>query len=226
MNRSLEDIVKAEEEFLRYHQRLRNELNRAYWHFRLLDYFRGTQKDYERELNQSPAFWGLTINAHILAVLTRLNNFFGKKEKEKHLHMHSFLDFVKNNLYIFSREAFERRLRVVNRYDEIAASYNCEITKEKVERDIVKLANLPISSLKAWRHRLLSHIDRRDVAQNIDIAKRHPIKMKHIAEIIDMLHEVLNEYSLAYDFSTHSKDLAVEHGLQYILDAIRFKLQS
>lgn len=220
------DKLKAEEEFSRYHERLRTELNRAYWHFRLLDYFKEIQKDYDRELNQTPAFWGLTINAHILAVLTRLNNFFGKRGKASHLHMQSFLDFIKENLDIFSSEAFERRLRMVNRYDELAKDYKSEITIEKVERDIEKLSNLPISSLKDWRNKILSHINKNSVGQNIDIAKRHPIKMKHIAKIIDTLDQMLNEYSLAYDFSTHRKDLTVEHGLQYILDAVKFKIQS
>ncbi|GAJ13903.1 unnamed protein product, partial [marine sediment metagenome] len=111
------DKLKAEGEFSRYHERLRNELNRVYWHFRLLDYFKEIQKDYDQELNQTPTFWGLTINAHVFSVLTRLNNFFGKKGKVSHLHMRSFLDFVKENLDIFSSEAFERRLRMVNRYD-------------------------------------------------------------------------------------------------------------
>lgn len=219
------DILKAEEEFSRYHKRLRNELNRAYWHFRLLDRFKEIQKDYGRELNQAPAFWGLTINAHVFSVLTRLNNFFGKEAKKSHLHMRSFLEFIKENLDIFSSEAFERRMRKVNRYDQLAKDYNSEITTEKVNRDIQKLSSLPISSLKAWRNKILSHIDKNATAQNIDIAKRNPVKMKHIAEIIETLHEMLNEYSLAYDFSTHSKDLTVERGLQYILDAVKLKLR-
>jgi hypothetical protein len=226
MNRSLEDIIKAEEEFSRYHDKLRNELNIVNWHFTVLKYIRENQNNYLRELNQSPAFWGLTINAHLFSALTRLNNFFGKKEKEKHLHMYSFLDFVKNNLYIFSKETFERRLRIVNRYDELAANHNCETTKEKVDTDVQKLSNLPISNLKAWRNKILSHIDKDSIAQNVDITKQYPVKIKQIDEIINTLHDMLNEYLLAFDFSTHSKDLTLEYGIQYILDALRFKLQS
>lgn len=222
---SPEDIIKAEEEFSRYHEKLRNELNMIYWHFRLLEYIKEIQSDYQEELKQLPLFFGLTINAHIVYVLTRINNFFGKKEKEKHLHMYSFLDFVEKNLCIFSNQAFERRLRAKNRYDGLAAGFNSEITKEKVELGRQKLGNLPISSLKAWRNKMLSHIDKNDIAKNVDIAKRHPIRMNHLSKIINTLHEMLNEYYLSYDFSTWSKDLVFEHEIEYILDAIRFKLQ-
>ena len=216
----------TEEEFLRYHEKLRSELNIVNWHFTVLKYIRGIQNDYLQELNQAPAFWGLTINAHLLCALTRLNNFFGEEKRTKHLHMRSFLDFIKQNLGIFSHQAFERRLRKEGRYDELAKNFNSEVTAKKVEQDIRKLSYLPISSLKAWRNKILSHIDKDDVAKNVDIAKKHPVKIKHITEIINTLDEMLNEYCLAYDFSTHSKDLTVEHGIQYILDAIRFKRQS
>ena len=219
-------MVTPEEEFSKYHDKLRDELNKVNWHFTVLKYIGKIQNDYRQELNQAPAFWSLTINAHMFSVLTRLNNFFGEREKVKHLHMRSFLDFIEQNLGIFSPQAFERRLRIKSRYDELAAKFNSEITAEKVERDRQKLRNLPISSLKGWRSTILSHIDRNYVAQNVDVAKQHPIKTKHIAEIINTLDEMLNEYCLAYDFSTHSKDLTIEYGIQYILDAIRFKLQS
>ena len=104
-------MITSEEEFSRYHEKLRHELNIVQWHFSVLKYIRKIQADYLRELNQAPAFWGLTINAHLHAALTRLNNFFDKRKQTTHLHMNSFLDFVEQNLDIFSNQAFERRLR-------------------------------------------------------------------------------------------------------------------
>jgi len=223
--KTLNNLTEAEEEFSRYHERLRRELDIANWHFSVVKHISNVAKDYLQELNQSPAFWWLTRNAHMYSVLMRLNNFFGKEAKEKHLHMDSFLDFIRQNLSIFSNQAFEKRLRKEDRYDELAKNYNSEITGEKVERDKQKLRDLPIASLKAQRNRILSHINKKDIAQEVDIAKKYPIKINHIDKIIDTLHEMLNEYCLAYDFSTHSKDLTIEHGIQYIVDAVRFKLQ-
>ena len=224
--KTLNNLTEAEEEFSRYHEKLRRELDIANWHFSVVKHISNIAKDYLQELNQSPSFWWLTRNAHMYSVLMRLNNFFGKEAKEKHLHMDSFLVFIGQNLGIFSNQAFEKRLRKEDRYDELAKNHNSEITDEKVERDKQKLRNLPIASLKAQRNRILSHINKRDIAQEVDIAKKYPVKTKQVAEIIDTLDDMLNEYSVAFDFSTHEKGLAIEYGIDYILDAIRFKLQS
>ncbi|MFC2017383.1 hypothetical protein ACFLUD_03105, partial [Chloroflexota bacterium] len=68
-------------------------------------------------------------------------------------------------------------------------------------------------------------IDRASIKEDINFTEKHPIKTRHITEIIETLHKMLNEYCLAFDFSTWSKDLTIEYGIQYVLDAIRFKLQ-
>ncbi len=219
-------MVTPEEEFSRYHEKLRSELNIVNWHFNILKYIKEIQNDYLKELNQAPAFWGLTINAHLFSALTRLNRFFDKKEKVKHLHMNGFLDFIRDNLQIFSKQAFERRLREQGRYDNLAEKFNGRIIDEKVEQDRQKIRNLPISNLKRWRNTVPAHIDRDYVIQKVDVAKKHPVKIKHVDQIINTLHEMLNEYCLAYDFSTHAKDLSIEHGIKYILDAVKFKLKS
>ncbi len=216
-----------EEEFSRYHAKLRSELNIVNWHFTILKYIREIKNKYLKELNQAPAFFSLTINAHLYSALTRLNRFFDKRERVKHLHMNGFLDFVEENSEnIFSSQAFKKRLRREGRYDELAAQFKSQITAEKVEQDRQKLRDLPISNLRRWRNTALAHIDRDYVAKNIDVETRHPINTEDVDQIINTLHDMLNEYSLAYDFSTYSKDLTLEHGILYVLDAIRSRLQS
>jgi len=194
---TLNKILQAEEEFRRYHNRLWRELDEADMHFSVFKYISNASAEYLQELNQAHGFWDLTMKAHILSTIMHLNNLFGKEAKEKHLHMSSFLDFVKENLDIFSREAFERRLRTAGKYDELAEKFNPQITAEKVDQDIKRLSNLPISGLKAWRGRILSHIDKNDIAQNVNITKKYPVKTKHISEIIEMLDKMLNEYTLS-----------------------------
>ena len=219
------DMNKAEEEFVRYHDRLWRELDEADMHFSVVKYISNASKEYPEELKQSSNFWILTMNAHMYSTLMHLNNLFGKEAKEKHLHMRSFLDFVKENLAIFSRESFEKRLRAANRNYELAAEFDSPITIEKVERDIKKLSKLPISSLRAWRVRILSHINKNDIAQNVPIEKQYPVKTKHITEVIETLDKMLNDYRLAFDFLGTSRGLAIESDIKYILDAIRSNLQ-
>jgi len=188
-------MLEAEEEFRRYHDRLWRELDEADMHFSVVKYISSASKEYLEELNQSPSFWRLTMNAHMYSVSVRLNNFFtrNKREKDVHLHMPSFLDFIEKNPEIFSAEAFERRLRAAGRYDEIAAEFKPGITPEKIQQDRQKLRDLPLSGLRAWRKRILSHINKNDIAQNVPIEKKYPVKTNHIAEIIDTLDKMLND---------------------------------
>ncbi len=77
-------MATPEEEFSRYHEKLRSELNIVNWHFTVLKYIKEIQNDYLKELNQAPAFWGLTINAHLNPLATisagenALNTFLAK----------------------------------------------------------------------------------------------------------------------------------------------------
>ena len=140
--------------------------------------------------------------------------------------MNSFLDFIEQNLDIFLNQAFERRLRAVGRYDEIAARSHTQVTPEIVNQHRQKLNDLPISSLRKWRNAVLAHLEKDPVLQGVDVTKKFPINQKQIEEIINTLDEILNCYSHAYDSSTWVRGLPLQHGIQYTLDAIRFKLQS
>ncbi|MBI4267855.1 MAG: hypothetical protein HY662_03615 [Chloroflexi bacterium] len=219
-------MFEAEEEFKKYHNRLRQELDEADWNFQIAKYISDMTNEYRRELNQAPAFWNLTIKAHLFTSLIHLNNLFGKKEKEKFLHMDNFLDFVRNNLSIFEHKHFKRRLKVAGRYNELAAGFISIVNAEKVKQDTEKLGKLPISSLKAWRNKVLSHIDRDFVKAGTNIPAKHPIKTKHVQEIIDALDKMLNEYELAFDFSTWSRRLPIGDDIKNILDAIKYKLEA
>jgi hypothetical protein len=217
--------LELDEEFIRYHDRLWRELDEADMHLSIVKYISNASREYYKELNQSPGFWSLTLNAHMNSTLMHLNNLFGTEAKEKHLHMSGFLDFIKENREeIFSREAFTKRLKAADRNDELAAKFDPEITLEKIEQDIETLRKLPKASLRAWRNRIFSHIDKNDTANNISITKKYPIKTRHIEEIMNSLDKMLNEYRLAFDFVGTHRGLAVESGIKYILDAIKSNL--
>ena len=141
------------EEFSKYHEKLRGELNNANWHFAIWKYIRKVKRDYLHELNQAPAFFGLTEDAHLLSTLMRLSKFFDRQEK--HLNMHEFLNFVGENLDIFSNQAFEKRLREQGKYDDTVMKYHLEIAPHKVEQDRQKLKGLPVGNLKTGETRPL-----------------------------------------------------------------------
>ena len=216
-------ILQSEEEFRKYHDKLRDELDEADRHLSVVKDISNASNKYLQELNQTPGFWSLTLNAHMSSTLMHLNNLFGKGAEDKHLHMRSFLDFTKEHPEIFTKEAFERRLRTAGRYNELAEKFDPQIAVEKVKLDIETLNNLPISGLKAWRNKILSHIDKNDIAQSVKIDKKYPVKTKHIVEIVETLDKMLNKYSSAFDFSEHLIGLPMKGEVEYVLEAIKLK---
>lgn len=222
MNVSNDVSANAEETFIKYHQELRGELNNANWHFTILKYLQELKNTYRKELNQAPSFFGLTMYAHLLAALVQINKFFDKNEK--HLSIRKFLDFIEQNLDIFSNETFEARMRKENRYESYIIKGHTEITLQKVEEDRKKINDLPVTNIRHWRNTILVHIEQGRVLQGIDIMRKYPVKQNQVDDVINTLDKMLNEYLVAYDASTWAKDLAVKDGIKSVVDAIRFKL--
>lgn len=222
MNVSNDVSTNAEETFVKYHQELRGELNNANWHFTVWKYLQELRGTYHKELNQAPSFFGLTVHAHLLAALVRINKFLDKNEK--HLSIRKFLDFIEQHLDIFSNKAFEARMRNTGRYESYIIKEHSEITLQKVEEDRRKVEDLPVAPIRRWRNTVLVHIEAERVLRSIDIMKKYPVKQRQIDDIINTLDDILNEYLVAYDASVWAKDLAVKDGIKSVVDAIRFQI--
>lgn len=222
MNVSNDVSLNAEETFEKYHQELRGELNNANWHFTIWKYLQELRGTYHKELNQAPAFFGLTMYAHLLAALVRINKFFDRREE--HLSIRKFLDFIEQNLDIFSNEAFEARMHKEDRYESYIIKGHSEITPQKVKQDRRKVEALPVASIRRWRNTILVHIEEDRVLRGIDIMGKYPVRQRQVDDIINTLDDILNEYLVAYNDSTWVKGLAVRDGIKSVVDAIRFKL--
>jgi hypothetical protein len=65
--------------------------------------------EFVRELNQSPAFWSLTMNAHREVALFRLGRLFDQQRSA--LSLRSLVDTIAANLHLFDVERFRERLK-------------------------------------------------------------------------------------------------------------------
>lgn len=185
------------------------------------------RNDYLRELNEAYAFFGLTMEAHLLATVMYLGKFFDldKGWRKRPLTIYEFLDFVHQNLGVFSNQAFEKRMRSKETYHSTIRNH-VEIACQKIEQDRKTLEKLPIRNLRKWRNKIFAHLDKEVVLQDIDISKQCSVKREQIDEIIDTLDNMLNDYHVAYCSTEAIKDeFRIEHDIQTILDSIRFKIR-
>jgi hypothetical protein len=208
-----------EELFVKYHTTLRDKLNNAYWHYQTYKYIQEAKDSYLKELNQAPAFFQLTINAHLHRSLVLINLLFG--QTEEHLHVRSFLDFVEENIDIFSLDRFSERLKKSGRYAIFDLEERSIVTVEKIADHRKIINDLPLSNLRNWRNSILSHLAKKYIESEVDVVYRYPIKHEHIEIIIKSIDDILNFYSEAFEGSVWEKDISITHGITLILETIK-----
>ncbi len=221
----INQTLTADNQFLIYHNKLIGLLINTKWHFIIWKHLTDSKKGYLEEMNAAPSFFNLTLNSHLLTTLISLNIFFDKAEGK--LSMYKFLDFLLENIDIFSNKAYKNRLIEKGIYSNQAMQDRRIVTLEIVEQDTNLIRDLPVSNIKKWRNEALAHIGETYILRNIDLSKNYPIKRRHIETITSTLAIILNRYSLAYNTRKFEIDIPeIERHAQYILDAIRIEVKN
>lgn len=222
--------LTPEEQFLKYHDRLRDELNRAYTHHEICKTLKKLTSSYLNEINAAPSFFGLTIDAHLFATIMSINRFID--EHARAFKMKTFFTFIEKNFNIFSDEAYIKHLSDKG-YDNQDCEYwlknRTKVTHDTIKKDKEIIENLPAGNLKDWRDKKLAHIDETYVLTDAEVSQESPITSADIDQIISTLHEVLNRYLLAYDgsgWAIGAPAAGVSNQIVYILDSIRFYQKS
>jgi len=223
-------VLTPEEQFLKYHDRLRDELNRAYTHHEICKTLKKLVSNYINEINEAPSFFGLTIDAHLFATIMSINRFID--EHARAFKMEKFFVFIERNFNIFSDEASIKRLRDKG-YDDEDCEYRLKnrtkVTHDTIKKDKEIVKNLPAGNLKDWRDKKLAHIDETYVLTDAKVSQESPITSADIDQIISTLHEILNRYLSAYDgreWIIGSPAAGISNQIVYILDSIRFHRKS
>jgi hypothetical protein len=222
--------LHPEEQFLKYHDKLRDELNTAYTHHEICKTLRKLMSNYLEEFNTAPSFFGLTIDAHLFATIMSLNRFID--DHANAFKLKRFFKLIEQNLNIFSDEEYEKHLKDKGYDDEDCKFWlknRIRVTCDTLKEDKKTIEKLPVKNLKAWRNKKLAHIDEFYVLTDAKISQESPITIGDIDQIINTLHEILNRYLLAYDgseWAIGSPAAGVSNQIEDILYSIRFYRKS
>ncbi len=215
-------VLTHDERFLAYYNKLRDELNTAYSHYEICKSLRELKSTHRTEYGEALTFFSLTTNSNLFATIMSINRFIDSRRDS--LHLGVFFRFIKNNLSLFSTEAYKRRL-IDNRFDdedcEHWAKLHIAITAEMVDQDQERIAKLPVNNLKIWRNKKLAHIERDLITNSVDIMAAYPIAISEIDTILINLHEIIDRYRIAYDGVQWVLGLpAIIPQIEHIFDAI------
>ncbi|MFC1912568.1 hypothetical protein ACFLXG_05400 [Chloroflexota bacterium] len=216
-----------EQIFTRYHDKLREELNNAHWHFEIWKQLRNKLKpDYLDEFNQAPAFFGLTMHAHLLATIMRLNNICDKDTDT--VNIQKLLNYTEQNSELFTDEAFEIRQRGKSNYEvamAIRKKNPPDLNNRILQQERDKFEHYSVNNLKVWRDKAIAHIDKEVILKDISVFKEYPVKISEIEQIINDINETLNTLLVAFNGVSWSKGLPVAHNVDIVFDAMRSDLQ-
>ncbi len=214
-------MYKATDEearFKAYHDSLRRELNNANWHFTIYKHLDKLSGEYKKEMLEAPEFWGLTQRSHLFDVVMRLNKICDNDKDS--VNIHTLLDFTKQNVHIFTDESFNKR-SIYTRAQNLP-----KIDKRFLSKHRRKYATFSRTNLKKLRNKVLAHIDKDVVMQDIWPFKEWAVDTAQIETIINDLDDTLHLLSIAYDGSRYDKNmLGLEHDIDLIMDSMRVGLK-
>lgn len=157
-------------------------------------------EEYQREFNESPAFWQLTIGALLDSTFFYLSRFY--------------------------ESGHDNRFVGVNRFVEIAEDHIRGLDRSKVvdHKQLTSKDDPLVSKLKGVRDNLMAHTTFDAVLDANRIRAENPLTNAQISTLIDRGVEIMNYYSTTYKNSTWSTELVGEDDYAYVLKAIREKL--
>ena len=220
--------ISPEEQYLIYMKRLRDELNTAYTYYEIAKSIREFRHTRQSDFNEAITFFQVTQNANLFATIISIFRFIDTRTDT--MQLHSFFELLRNNLDLFSTQAYRKRLEQGGRDEEDINHWtqlHVEITKETVDADEERVRNLPVTNLIKWRHKKLAHLDKEQALNEVDVMQENPITVQEIDDILTTLDEILNRYSIAYDGVQWAIGLPpVRPQIEYIMDSLTFYRES
>ncbi len=182
-------------------------------------YLHERRADFLDELNVAPAFFQTVFVALRTTWVVRSYSLLAERSK-KALTIGTFLTFVRENLDLFSTKAFLRR-RVLPFGGGQAEEHDTP-TKESIDLDIQRVNQLPVvEGLRIQRHKFYAHLDPEYFANPDLLMKSAPIEWGGLKQIQDVLIDVLDRYSVAFDAEPFAFEPANMLDVQKVLDALR-----
>lgn len=217
---------KNAEEFRRLLTALLEDLVDARFHFSLHQNLAKAAEEYATELAQSPTFWGLTLSAHMDAVLLRLCRAYDTHEHGA-LNLRNLLDTIQGHLSIFDEPNFRQRLKGNSFVDSLAAGLQPP-DQAQLQKDIELVSDSDplVHKLVMWRHKYIAHRDSHFALNPKKFDAQYPLLFTEIDVLINRALEIGNRYSLLFDATAHATLMVGRDDYLNVLNAVREHVES
>jgi hypothetical protein len=180
--------------------------------------------DHPSVTTQSRTFWQLTLNAHINTCTHMLCRAYDQETKS--LHLHSWLLMIRENLHLFDKEEFRRRLRANPFVDSLAQSPrkpNQAILEEDIR--LCSPDDSLVKTLIIHRNNHIAHRSAKNIIAERNIYGDHPLTFGDFEMLLARAKTILNRYSSLFTANTYSTQITGHDDYQYIFKCVKEKLQ-
>jgi AbiU2 len=158
---------------------------------------------FEREMNQSPAFWSRTLRAHLDVVFFRLARLYDQHSKS--LSLRNWLETIQANIAFFDVDNFKTRLKdnpfVESLADDVRRPDQTVLAQDI--KSVSKTADLLVTRLYKARNQLFAHRDPLVVLVPIHL-RDFEMTCDDIDTLIDRAVQLVNNYSSLFRATTYS----------------------
>ncbi len=210
---------ETEERFEEYRDHLRSEVGRLADYVALYRRLHERRTDRLAEMNFAPAFFSVVTDALFSAIILWTDKLFDEKGQRG---IFDFLTFIETNRKMFSIEELRRcRNYPDNHWVLDRRSNQGEITFEKINKDRERIKSLGcLESFKIRRDKFQAHFDKEYFFNRGGLTDKAPITWGDLEKVLEVLWEVINEYSAAYDAHFFESASSNINDLDNILDAL------
>ena len=182
------------------------------------------EADRGEAMRQAWTFWSLTIQAHIDSAVFRLCRIYD--QDRRNLGLRGFLDTIKANQHLFSREQFAVRVQDRPQAQVLIDNFT-PLDAQDVDADMAyatRATNPVVDRLIAIRHNYYSHRNARDVVDDRAVAEAYPHMRHEVGDLLEGGIRIVNKYGLMFDANGWSTHIIGRDDYHYVLRAAQERL--
>lgn len=207
---------ELEQKFLDYRQYLEYEAGRLVSYAALYRRLHERRSDRIEEMNIAPAFFSVTADALFSAIVLWTDKLFDEHAERG---IFNFLSFIEYNIKSFAIDQLKRRR---NYPDEHWMLDREPITLQVINDHREKIRELScLESFKIRRDKFYAHFDKGYFFNRKRFADEAPLKWGDLDSVTELLKDIINHYSAAYDGQLFELKPMNINDVDYLLDRLR-----
>jgi len=206
---------EKENKFEDYREYLTQEAQRLTTYINLYKHLHQKTQDRLEELNIAPAFFQTTLDALFSGIINWTHNLFSEKSERGYF---NFLAFVENAIDLFAIEELKRRKHYPDNHWMLDRE---EITYQTVKSHREQIKSIPsLDHVKTRRDKFHAHFDRKYFFDRDKISNDAPITWGDLEKIKEIMKDINNTYSAAYDGKVYDLQFFNTYDIDNILDIL------